>query len=152
MPPAPQLNDETSGTIPDQTGQALPAVSTGKDRALSRILIVDDETTITWLLKEGLAEMADEVASATNGQEALQLFTATSFDVLITDYKMSDMDGLILAGHVKRLQPQARIVMLTAYGSDWLSQRAAEVGIEYVLNKPVRLAEIRRLVSELLQQ
>lgn len=150
MQPASKYDDETSRLTADQAGQPLPAISTGQDRALTRILIVDDETTITWLLKEGLAEMADEVVSAASGQEALQLFAAASFDVLITDYKMSDMDGLILAGHVKRLQPKARIVMLTAYGSDWLSQRAADAGIEHLLNKPVRLAEIRRLVLELL--
>ena len=152
MQPASNLNDKTLRQMADQAGQPLPAMSTGKDRALTRILIVDDEATITWLLKEGLTEMADEVVSAASGNESLQLLAATSFDILITDYKMPDMDGLILAEHVKRLQPQVRVVMLTAYGSEWLSRRAAEVGIEYVLNKPVRLVEIRRLVSDLLQQ
>lgn len=147
-----KFDDEISRLRADQAGQTLPAISTGKDRTRTRILIVDDETTITWLLKEGLAEMADEVVSAASGQEALQLLAATSFDVLITDYKMSDMDGLILAEHVKRLQPQARVIMLTAYGSDWLNQRAAETGIEHLLNKPVRLTEIRRLVLELLSK
>jgi CheY-like chemotaxis protein len=152
MQPVSKLNDEPSKMMADQTGQTLPAMSPGKDQTLTRILIVDDEPAITWLLSEGLAEMADEMASVASGQEALQLLADASFDVLITDYKMPDMDGLILAEHVKRLQPQTSIVMLTAYGSEWLNKRAAEVGIEHVLNKPVHLAEIRRLVSELLKR
>lgn len=118
----------------------------------TRILIVDDESTITWLLKEGLAELADEVISADSGEQALQLFASTPFDVLITDYKMPEMDGLMLAGHVRQLQPRVRMVLLTAYGSEWLNQCADEVGIGYVLNKPVRLVEIRSLVSKLLQR
>lgn len=137
------FNEEPTAVAFDQAGQSI---------SRTRILIVDDETTITWLLKEGLAELADDVISAGSGEQALQLFAATPFDVLITDYKMPEMDGLTLAGHVKKLQPSVRMVLLTAYGSEWLSQCAGEVGIGHVLNKPVRLAEIRRLVTTLLQR
>ena len=134
----------------DEDRTATAFSQAGQPTARTRILIVDDETTIAWLLKEGLAEFADEVISADSGEQALQLFATTPFDVLITDYKMPHMDGLALAGRVKQLQPRVRMVLLTAYGSEWLNQCASEVGIRHVLNKPVRLAEIRSLVSMLL--
>lgn len=137
------FNEELTAATFDQAGQPV---------ARTRILIVDDEATITWLLEEGLAELADDVISVDSGEQALHLFAATPFDVLVTDYKMPQMDGLTLAGHVKQLQPRVRVVLLTAYGSEWLRQYAGEVGIGHVLNKPVKLAEIRRLVSTLLQR
>lgn len=152
MQPVSKLSDELSSVMTGPVWQTPPAMPAGKDDTLTRILIVDDEPAITWLLEEGLAEMVDEIASAASSKEALQLLAVSPFDLLITDYKMPDMDGLVLAGHVKRLMPQTCIVMLTAYGSEWLSQRAAEGGIRHVLNKPVHLAELRRLVAELLKR
>jgi CheY-like chemotaxis protein len=116
------------------------------------ILVVDDEPTITGLLQDGLGQIANcEVMVAGNGEEALQLFKTTSFDLLITDYSMPRMDGLTLAREVQRLYPQVIVVLFTAFGSDWLVQQALEIDIACILNKPIKLPKIRRLVSELLE-
>jgi two-component system response regulator (stage 0 sporulation protein F) len=136
----------------DPAGRPGPAVRAEQGIEAKRILIVDDEAPITWLLQEGFEEMDCEVIAATSPGEALQLCTASSFDLVITDYKMPEMDGLALAGHVRQLQPHVRIVMLTAYGSDWLYEQAAGVGIDHVLDKPVKLSKLRSLVTELLDR
>lgn len=120
---------------------------------MKRILVVDDESAITWLLQEGLEEMANcEIIAATSPGEALQLGAASSFDLVITDYKMHEMDGLALARHMRQMQPQVTMVMLTAYGSEWLYEQATEASIHRVLDKPVRLSELRSLVAELLDR
>jgi CheY-like chemotaxis protein len=103
-----------------------------------RILIVDDEPVVALGLQEGLEGLPNcEVAVATCSTQALQLFEQQSFDLLITDYKMPDTDGMALATHVRP------IIMITAHASDALREQAARVSIQRVLDKPVELAEIR---------
>jgi CheY-like chemotaxis protein len=111
---------------------------------LQRILIVDDEENVVLTLKDGLEKLPNcEVLTATSGEEALQLFDEQPFDLLITDYRMLDIDGMTLAAHVRQSYPQTSIVMVTAYGNEALRQQAAEASISRVLEKPIALAEIR---------
>ena len=65
------------------------------------------------------------------------------FDLLITDYKIPDMDGMTLAKRVRQLYPRTSIIMVTAYNDDALRERAARASIQQVLDKPVGLVEIR---------
>lgn len=118
-----------------------------------RILVVDDEKHITWMLREALEGLSNcEIVTAANGEQALQLFEAQPFDLLITDYKMPETDGLTLSARVRELYPQTVIVMLTAYSNVTLLEQAADVSIRYVLNKPVKVSEIRRIASEALDE
>jgi CheY-like chemotaxis protein len=115
-------------------------------------LVVDDEPAITCLLQDGLAEITNcEVMIAGDGEEALQLFEDTSFDLLITDYNMPKMDGLTLARQVRQLYPQVVVVIFTAFGTDQLVQQALEIDIPHIISKPVKLLKLRRLISELLR-
>ena len=83
--------------------------------ALQRILIVDDEENVALTFQDSLERLPNcEVAIATNGEQALQLFEQQPFDLLITDYKMPDMDG----GRVRQLYRRTAIIMITAYGSE----------------------------------
>ena len=117
------------------------------------LLVVDDEAPITWLLKEDLEEaFSCVVLTATNSQAALQhLETHPAIALMITDYKMAGMDGLALANLVRQQFPQTVVVMLTAYVTPDLIEQAEEASIRRVLNKPLKLPEIRRVVSEILQ-
>jgi CheY-like chemotaxis protein/anti-sigma regulatory factor (Ser/Thr protein kinase) len=116
-----------------------------------RILLVDDEEFVTKSLQAGLEKLQTfEVVAANSGAEALRLLEEEPFDLLIADYKMPGVDGLMLADQVRHLYPQTAVVMLTAYGSDWLREQAESVAIRQVLDKPVRLAQIRRVAVEML--
>ncbi len=118
-----------------------------------RILIVDDEEFVAMTLEQGLEMLPNcQVFTTTSGTEALKLFAEQPFDLLITDYKMPDMDGLTLAEQVRRLYPQTVIIMITAYSNSELHQRASDVSIQRILNKPVALGEVRRIASEVLQE
>lgn len=116
-----------------------------------RILLVDDEEFVTQSLQAGLEKLQTfEVIAANSGEEALRLLEEEPFDLLIADYKMPGVDGIMLADQVRHLYPQTAVVMLTAYGSDWLRDQAESVAIRQVLDKPVRLAQIRRVAVEML--
>ncbi|NJN92976.1 MAG: response regulator [Anaerolineales bacterium] len=118
---------------------------------LKRILVVDDEKYITFMLKEGLEELPNcEIVTASTGEQALLLCQAQPFDMLISDYRMTGIDGLTLAAQVRQAQPQTVVIMLTAHSSEILLAQAAKISIRRVLNKPVKLPEIRQLVSEVL--
>jgi CheY-like chemotaxis protein len=118
-----------------------------------RILVVDDEKHITWMLQESLEQLLDcEVWTATSGEQALQLCETKTFDLLLTDYKMSGMNGLTLAVYIRQLFPCIVVVMLSAYWAEGLDTQAAEVGIQWVLKKPVKLATIHQVILEALRK
>ncbi len=122
-------------------------------RKQGRILVVDDEANLALMLKDGLNKLPNcEVAMATSGEQALQLFAEQPFDLLITDHKMPGLDGLTLATRIRRLYPLTAIVMMTAYGNDDLRARATRVNIRHFLDKPVQLTDIRLAVLEALSQ
>ncbi len=122
-------------------------------RKQGRILVVDDEANLALMLKDGLNKLPNcEVAMATSGEQALQLFAEQPFDLLITDHKMPGLDGLTLATRIRRLYPLTAIVMMTAYGNDDLRARATRVNIRHFLDKPVQLTDIRLAVLEALSR
>lgn len=113
-----------------------------------RILIVDDEDLVGMTLRDGLEKVPNcEIFTATSGEQALQLFEQKPFDLLFTDYKMPDMDGLTLSGRVRELYPHTVIIMITAHGSEALYQQAAGASIQHILDKPVKLSEIRHVAA-----
>jgi two-component system KDP operon response regulator KdpE len=118
-----------------------------------RILIVDDEEIMALSLQHSMAGLPNcEIAIATDGEQALQLFERHPFDLLITDYQMPGTDGMALATRVRQLYPQTVIFMITASDSNALRERAARASIQHVFDKPVGGEEIRSIALETLRQ
>jgi two-component system CheB/CheR fusion protein len=120
---------------------------------MQRILIVDDSKNVAITLQSGLERLPDlEVLVATSGQEALQLAALKPVDLMITDYRMPDMDGLALVKALRQVHPRAAILLLTAYGTPALQSAAADAAIERVLEKPASFVDIRAVTLELLHR
>ncbi len=135
--------------LPSDIRLELPLEEKEKSVTLQRILVVDDEENIALILQESLEGLPHcQVAIATSGTQALQMFEQQPFDLLITDYRMPEINGIALATHVRQLYPQTAIVMITAYSSAELYEQAAHAAVRRVLDKPVKLAEIRSVASE----
>ncbi len=152
------VKQEQMMLIHSNTGQEIRQTGAQPARQLDdsvsqpkRILVVDDEKYITFMLKEGLEEIPNcEIVTASTGEQALQLCQTQPFDMLISDYRMTGIDGLTLATRVRQAYPQTVVIILTAHSSDMLLAQAAKISIRRVLNKPIKLPEIRQLVSEVL--
>lgn len=130
-----------------------PGQGTGADNDVRRILIVDDEEFVAFTLQEGLEKLPNCKAEITmSGQRALELFEQQPFDLLITDYKMPDMNGVTLASHIRKRYPRTGIIMITAYSRDLIQEPFAVATVQRVLNKPIRLSEIRSVVLETLDE
>jgi len=136
-------------SVQDQDTATAPA----PDVRTHRILIVDDEEFVAFTLQEGLEKLPNcEVRITDNGKEALRLFEKEPFDLLITDYKMPEMTGVALATQIRQKYPGTGVVMVTGYSNDLLRDPSAAAAIQRVLDKPVKLSEIRNVAQETLDE
>ncbi len=142
-----QLPGIIPGANPMPDTCKLPVATTRK----RRILLVDDEINQVSILRAGLAKVPDcEIAMATSGRQALELFAERPFDLMITDYRMPEMDGLALAALVRERYPDTHIIMLTAFGSEVLRETATDSPAQLVLEKPVDIKHIRSAAQQAL--
>ncbi len=118
-----------------------------------RILIVDDEESILTVLKGSLKKLGSDyqVVTVTDGFSALDEILEQPFDLVVTDYNMAQMDGLELLEAVQYAQPEARIIMITAYGSDALEQEVLKLQAYRYLTKPLDINAFRQIVQEALE-
>jgi CheY-like chemotaxis protein len=118
---------------------------------LQRILVVDDELNLVLLLQAVLEQLPDcEIEIAGGGEEALQLFSEAPFDLLITDYRMPDMDGITLAARVRERYPGTAIILVTAFADEIPDPLAFHAWGGRILGKPVGIDRIRSVVSQAL--
>jgi two-component system response regulator HydG len=117
----------------------------------SRILIIDDEPLHAETVAEGLERIGYECSLATSGSAGARRIGEQDFDVILTDLRMPDMDGLAILNKAKQEQPDAQVIVITGFGDFKTAVRAIEAGALSYLPKPVSLAELRVLVDRAAQ-
>jgi CheY-like chemotaxis protein len=117
-----------------------------------RILIVDDEPTLVFFLKQGLQEsdLVCRVENASSSQEALGKLTLDRYDLLITDLRMPGISGLTLIEVARSLYPNINVILMTAYGSREVEDKASQLKVDAYLTKPFPTAKLRDVVANLL--
>jgi CheY-like chemotaxis protein len=118
-----------------------------------RILVVDNDERVLFVMRGALMRLGAEydVVTVRSGGEALEEFRKGSFDLVITDLKMSDMDGIELTEAIQALDSGAVVVWITAYGCHGVRAEARELGVYCCQDKPLEIADIRRVVLEALE-
>lgn len=111
-----------------------------------RVMIVDDDRTLTEILAELLAINGFNVEVANDGREAVEKARAQDFDIAFMDVHMPIMDGIDSFHEIRKLRPDARIVMMTA-GKEPITRKAIEAGALGPLRKPFNAAEMIRLIN-----
>jgi CheY-like chemotaxis protein len=117
----------------------------------TRILIVDDDAAITATFENILSGEGYDVATATDGDRALDLATREPFDVVLLDLVMPGIDGLDALRRLREVAPRARIIILSAYIEPDREAEAFRLGAEAVLSKPPDLNKLLRFLGELMQ-
>jgi DNA-binding response OmpR family regulator len=119
---------------------------------LKKVLIVDDEETLTWSLAKSLSKDKDkyEVIIANNGREALAKLEKNKIDLVITDIRMPDINGLDLMVKIKKEYPQTKVIIMTAYGSSDIQKEANQRGSLYYVEKPFEISDIRKIIIDLI--
>ena len=121
-------------------------------KGLKKVLIVDDEETLTWSMAKSLAKDKDkyEVMIANNGSEALQLLKVNRVDLVISDIRMPDINGLDLLVMVKKEYPETKVIIMTAYGSSDVQKEANQRGSLFYIEKPFEISDIRKIIIDLI--
>lgn len=116
-----------------------------------KVLIVDDEPMIRWLLGEALSGWGYEVAEAGSGAQALATLVTTQPAAVLLDINLPDSSGLDLLQEIKQCQPQAAVVMVTAEAVFDNAVSALRGGADDFVGKPVNLDELRFILARVIE-
>ena len=119
---------------------------------MSNILIVDDEQSYRQLLTLVFESDGHTVRSATNGREALDVIQSEPADVIISDVKMPDMDGIEMLRAVRETQPDLGVVLMTAFASVETAREAFKLGADDFIQKPFDVEELKLIVKKTLEK
>jgi DNA-binding NtrC family response regulator len=118
------------------------------DKRSGRVLVVDDEEGVRTFLAEALERDGHELTQAADGAEALRAAREEPFDVVITDLKMPEVDGMTVVRTLRTEQPDVELVVLTAHGDVATAVEAMKLGVYDYLQKPLAgPAAVRQLVA-----
>ena len=115
-----------------------------------RILLVDDEETLRLALHEALTDDGYEVENSGDSVKALELAKSNTYDLVISDLKMPNMGGLQLVAELKKLHPDIKPIVMTAYGSIETVIEAMHIGVVDFLTKPFKIEHIRGVIRRVL--
>jgi len=117
--------------------------------AAKRILIVDDDAQLLDLLVQTLSALGYETSAASGGAEALDMLSNQTYDLMVTDVKMPNIDGISLLRKVRRHYPTMPVLFITGVASPEIIAAADPDGF---LAKPFRISHIEELIEATLNR
>ncbi len=114
---------------------------------LLRVAIVDDEPVVCKRLSHALFKEGYEVEAFMSARSFLEAMIDRPFDVVFSDMRLPDMDGLELLPRIKALRPETEVVIVTGYGSIQTAIEAMREGAFHYVTKPVNFTEIRAIAK-----
>ena len=115
-----------------------------------QIVIIDDEKIVCNMVQRILTQEGYEVESFTDSTQALERIRNKKFDLVITDLKMENVDGMDILKEVNTLYPEAKVIMLTAYATLDAAIEAIRERIFDFFPKPVKIEDLKRSVQKAL--
>ena len=117
-----------------------------------RLLIVEDEKTALKNLQHVMKKEGYEVTGTLSGPNALQLLEKEEFDVVLTDLKMEQVDGVMVLEKSRELYPDSEVIMITAYASIPSAVETMKKGAYDYIAKPFNLDDVRKAVRSALEK
>jgi len=119
--------------------------------APQRVLIIDDEPLMRMSISDALKDDGYEVHEAGLGKEGITLFRDNSFDVVITDLRLPDLDGIEVLKACRRYSPDAMVILITAHGSVDTAVEAMKFGAYDYVTKPFSMDELLLMVKRMMK-
>ncbi|MBN2092340.1 sigma-54-dependent Fis family transcriptional regulator, partial [candidate division KSB1 bacterium] len=116
-----------------------------------RILVVDDEESVRYSFNRFLNEAIFTVILAKSGMEALSIFKPDSFDLVVLDIRLPDISGLDVLRKIKKIDPKAVVLIMTAFGTTEIAIEAIKLGAYDYILKPFDIPAMKRLIEEALR-
>ena len=129
-----------------------PIGTTRQDTRALEVLVVDDEMTVLSVVEQLTFALGHNARVAKSGSVALELLEAASSDVVISDIRMPEMNGLELAQRIRAAYPATHIILMTGYSFDQTSQEAMQLDVDAYLHKPFKAKELREALDQISRQ
>ena len=123
---------------------------TPRNKAEYIVLVVDDDPSVLACYRRLLCRAGYTTVTEGDPLKVLSGQVNARADLLLLDYKMPGMDGLSLLAELRRRACRARCILISAFLNDDVRSRAAHLGVDRVLEKPVDAAQLRNAIHELL--
>jgi DNA-binding NtrC family response regulator len=112
------------------------------------VLLLDDEPIVGKRLKPALAKVGCEVEVFQEPKEALERIGQKEFDIVVTDIRMDEIDGMQVLEHVIKKSPRTKVIMITGYAMMSLAREAMEKGAFDFIAKPFQPDDLRRVIAK----
>jgi two-component system response regulator HydG len=113
-----------------------------------QVLVIDDDRHLAETIAESLERRGHSCTVATSGKAGAVQIEENAFDVVLTDLRMADVDGLAIVKKVRDTLPDAEVFVITGYGDVKTAVEAMKLGASHYLQKPIDLAELRAVVDK----
>src|SRR6218665_146090 len=118
----------------------------------SKILVIDDDTSFCMMLKTFLQKKGYNVTNAFNANEAQELIKSQIFDVVLTDIRLPDSDGLAILKSVKEISFETQVILMTGYTDIKTAVNAMKTGAYDYVGKPINPDEILHTIEQALKK
>jgi two-component system response regulator HydG len=112
-----------------------------------RVLIIDDDELLAETLAESLERRGHACTVVTSGRVGLTRLESDEYDIVLTDLKMAEIDGLEVVRRCKQLRSETEVFVITGYGDVKSAVEAMKLGAAHYLQKPIDLSELRAVVD-----
>lgn len=118
---------------------------------MANILIVDDAAFMRMVMKDIVKEMGHNVvAEASNGLEAVKLYSQVQPDLVTMDITMPEMDGVAAVRQIKKIDPNAKIIMCSAMGQQTMVLDAIQAGARDFIVKPIQKERVFEAINKII--
>ena len=115
------------------------------------ILVVDDERSMREFLDILLTKEGYQVSVAASGREACQVVEQNKYDVIITDIKMQDINGIEVLKKAKTVSPESIVIMISAFATAETAVEAMREGAYDYIPKPFKVRDFKKIVRDALE-
>ena len=112
------------------------------------IMVIDDESIVGKRLKPALEKSGYEVEVFESGAEALKRIEEKDFDIVVTDVRMDDVDGIEILGRVSQKSPRTKVIIMTGYATIELAREALVKGAYDFIAKPFIPNDLREIIAK----
>jgi DNA-binding NtrC family response regulator len=111
------------------------------------ILVLDDEPIVCTRLKPALEKEGYYIETFTNSSLAKQRLEEKSFDIVVTDLKMAEIDGLALLKFVREKWAHTRVIIISGFATVDVTREAFQAGVRDVIAKPFKISQLKELIK-----
>ncbi len=112
-----------------------------------RIMVLDDEPIVCKRLKPALEKLGYEVDAFIQSTEAMHQIQRINYDIIITDLKMKEIDGMQFLGEAKKRHPGTEVIIITGFATMETAKQSFQQGVFDFIAKPFKMSEIQEVVN-----